>query len=100
VLPILLVLVALPVLIVFAGVQGKAARKAITGGVAYRFDPEGIAIDGAARTWRDVEDVFRIGNVLVLVVAGTVHAIPRRAFETRARWAAFQSLLRRCRGGR
>jgi hypothetical protein len=97
VLPLLLVLVALPVLVVFAGVQGAAARKAITDGVTYRLDESGIAIDGASRPWRDVDDVFRIGNVLVLVIGGAVHAIPRRAFETRARWTTCQALLKRMR---
>ena len=96
-LPILLVLVALPVLVVFAGVQSATSRKAIADGVAYRFDEEGLAIDGVVRRWREVDDVFQIGNVVVLVVAGAVHAIPRRAFETHARWAAFRSLLRRAR---
>lgn len=95
VLPLLLVLVALPVLVVFAGVQGKSARAAIAEGTAYRFDAAGVAIDGVVRSWDQVDDVFRIGNVLVLVVRRSVHAIPRRAFETRARWAAFQALVRR-----
>ena len=98
VLPMLLVLVALPVLVVFAGVQGRAARAAIESGVRYRFDEAGVAADGIACTWAEVDDVFRIGNVLVLVVRGRVHAIPRRSFETRARWAAFQALVRRHRG--
>jgi hypothetical protein len=94
VLPVFLVVVALPLIVVLAGVQSKTARAALAGGLRYRFDDDGVSIEGELHRWADVDDAFEIGAVVVVVVGRSVHAIPRKAFETKSRFLELRGLLR------
>lgn len=92
-LPLLLVLVCAPLLFVFFGIGSKRARAATKEGVRMKLDAEGIVVAGERRAWSSLDDVFEIGTVFVVIDRGTLHVVPRRAFETMERLRAFRSFV-------
>lgn len=97
-LPLLLVAMAAPILVVFAGIHARSSQAAIEDGVRFAIDETTVRVEVAGTThehrWGDVDDAFALGNVVVLVVRGSIYALPVRALETRARLEALRGFLR------